>query len=182
MDRTAQALLQAGYAARTEARLADARADYAEAAELCRREANSVLLVESLKRLGGIERDLGHIPAALELYGEAAGILRSLDPDSANPLNLAHTLRHIADILREAGNLAEAAPLYEEALGLYRDHPETRILDLANTLRGVALLRSGFGQNEEAAQLWKEAGDIYERLHIEAGVEESQKQIASLTR
>ena len=181
MDRTAQALLQDGYTARTEARLSDARADYAEAVELCRRENNLPLLVQSLKRLGGIERDLGNINIALDHYREAASLLRTPSNALDDPLNLAHTVRHIADILREAGLPKEAAPHYKEALTIYRDHPEARILDIANTLRGVALLQSGFGRNAEAIATWKEAGELYARLHLQEGVDESQTQITRLS-
>jgi tetratricopeptide (TPR) repeat protein len=178
MCSTAEQLLADGYKARTEHRLADAHLAYAEAVDICRREGNQTLLAKSHTRLGGIERDLGETEEALSLYQQAAVIQRELE----EPLNLAHTIRHIADILRESDQLEQAAPYYDEALILYRRSPETKSLDLANTLRGIALLKAETGATQDAIELWKESGVLYARLHIEAGVNESEQQIAKLSK
>jgi tetratricopeptide (TPR) repeat protein len=181
-------LLNRGYQARREHRLADAGSAYAEAVHLCRNANDPTLLAQSLKRLGGIERDLHNIDAALKLYQEAASLQRNLN----EPLDLAHTIRHVADILRESGQLTDALPCYEEALSVYRSHPETGTLGLANTLRGFALLKSVLGEADAAIALWREAGVLYNQVWQEPGspykqadlapgIAESKRQIAILS-
>ena len=123
-------------------------------------------------------RDLKNTQAALEHYREAVEIYREND---AEPLRLAHTIRHLADILRGDGSIERARPLYEEALRIYRDRADTTPLDLANTIRGFALLRAAAGEREEAKLLWQEARQLYASINVEAGVEESERQIARLT-
>ena len=126
--------------------------------------------------MGQIERDLDNNNAALQHYREAVGILKG----RPNRLRFAQTIRHLADILREGGSAAEAAVCYEEALKVYREHTETPPLDLANTLCGFALLKGGTGENEQANSLWREARSLYESVNVQAGVEESERQIARL--
>ena len=174
MDETAESLLNRGYQARREHRLADARQIYTEAVDLCRESNDQVHLAQSLTRLGGIERDLGEIEASLLHYQEAVAICRTLD----DPLRLAHTVRHVGDILRESNQLAPALPCYEEALAIYRSYAETDSLDLANTLRGYALLNSALGEYRKAAALWKEVCALYAHANVQAGVAESEYQTA----
>jgi tetratricopeptide (TPR) repeat protein len=187
MSSQAVSLLNQGHQARREHRLADAKQTYAQAADLCRKVNDSALLAQSLKRLGGIERDLNEIGAALQLYQEAAAIQRTLN----EPLDLAHTIRHVGDILRESNQLTPALPCYEEALSIYRNHSETGTLDLANTLRGFALLKSTLGETDAAIALWQEAGTLYNQVWQELGspskesdlapgIAESKRQIALL--
>jgi hypothetical protein len=77
--------------------------------------------------------------------------------------------------------LDEAAPCYAEALEIYRANQATPPLDLANTLRGYALLRGEMGCREEAKLLWIEAGQLYTAAEVQAGVDESERQVALLT-
>jgi tetratricopeptide (TPR) repeat protein len=189
MSSDVASLLNQGYQARREHRLADAGSAYAQAVNLCRNANDPTLLAQSLERLGGIERDLQNIASALKLYREAAAIQRTLN----EPLSLAHTIRHVGDIFRESGQLSDALPYYEEALTIYRSHPETGTLDLANTLRGFALLKSALGEADAAIAMWQEAGALYNHVWQEPGspykeadlapgIAESQRQIALLTR
>jgi tetratricopeptide (TPR) repeat protein len=171
-----QRLLEEGQCARQENRLAEARGAYAEAVELGRLGDNPGLLVQALKRLGGIERDLGAKDAALTHYREAAALQRGLH----DALGLAHTLRHVGDVLREAGQLDAALPCYAEALAIYNAQADADALDLANALRGYALLRGALGERAEAAALWREAGTLYKQANIAAGVEESERQLKLL--
>lgn len=177
-----ESLLNQGYQARRARQHAEAKTAYEQAVSQSRS-----LLVESLTRLGGIERDLGNIDASLQHYQEAVAICRTID----EPLTLAHTIRHVGDILRESGQLEAAQPCYEEALAIYRNHPQTGTLDLANTLRGFALLQAALGANQDAIASWKEAGTLYDQVWQEPdspysqadltpGVEESKRQIALL--
>jgi tetratricopeptide (TPR) repeat protein len=84
----------------------------------------------------------------------------------------------LADILRENGSPEDASLRYEEALKIYREYAETPPLDLANTLRGFALLKADIGEKEEAKSLLREARSLYESVNVQAGVEESELQIA----
>ena len=97
-------LLKDGYRARREDRPADATSAFAKAVELSRASGGGLALVQSLKGLGQIKRDLGNKEAALQHYQEAATICRTLD----DLLLLAHTIRHVADIQRGSNHLSEA--------------------------------------------------------------------------
>lgn len=183
-----KSLLDQGYQARREHRLAEAKSIYGEAVAEARSSGELLLLSQSLTRLGGIERDLGNIESSLQHYREAVSVCRSIDA----PLTLAHTIRHVGDILRESRQLEAALPCYVEALEIYRSHPNTGTLDLANTLRGFALLEAALGHNESAIALWQETGALYDQVWQEPespyseadltpGIAESQRQIARLT-
>ena len=176
MSSSLEELIASGYKARKGHRPEQAKEVFSEAVRLSRKTADALLLASSLTGLGQIERDLDHNDAAVQHYREAVGILKG-EPDR---LRFAHTIRHLADILREDGSPEEAAACYEEALKVYREHTETPPLDLANALRGFALLKGGIGENEQASSLWREARSLYESVNVQAGVEESERQIARL--
>ena len=170
-------LLSRGHEARSEKRLTEARNYFAQAVDCCRKANDKTLLAEALCRLGQIERDLGNVGDALKHYGSAVELRRSQD----SPLLLAHTVRHVADILREQKRQLEKAMLcYEEALAIYRGHEDTPPLDLANAIRGYALLQADLGDPDEATFLWHEAMALYAESGVQAGVAESQSQIAFL--
>ena len=174
---TTESLLHQGYQARREHRPEDAKSLFETAVLKCRRIANQPLLAQSLIGLGQIERDLQNLDAALGFYEQAVHILRTL----CDPLALAHTVRHVGDIQRNRRQLDRAAPCYVEALEIYRANEATSPLDLANTLRGYALLKGELGSREDAKLLWTEAGDLYREVGVQAGVDESERQIALLT-
>lgn len=177
MEKRVDELVASGYQARKNGRSQDAKAFFSQAVELCREADDKPLLARALSGLGQIERDLQNRGVAIEHYKEAVEILRS-DPDR---LKFAHTIRHLGDILRGDGSLDEARPCYEEALAIYRNHKEASPLDLANTIRGFALLRGAVGEAEESKFLWQEARGLYASVNVEAGVDESDRQIARLS-
>jgi tetratricopeptide (TPR) repeat protein len=174
---TTESLLNQGYQARREHRLEDARSLFETAVLKCLRIGSEPLLARSLTGLGQIERDLGDLDAALKHYQEAAQILRTLD----DPLALAHTVRHVGDIQRNRRQFEAALPCYVEALQIYRADEATTSLDLANTLRGFALLQAELGSSDDAKLLWTEAGALYREVGVQAGADESERQIALLT-
>lgn len=176
MAYTPEELIASGYKARKERHPNQAREIFSEAVRLSRKAADSSLLASSLVGLGQIERDLANLDVSLQHYREAVELLRTC-PDR---LRFAHTIRHLADILRENGSPEDASLRYEEALKIYREYAETPPLDLANTLRGFALLKADIGEKEEAKSLWREARSLYESVNVQAGVEESELQIARL--
>jgi tetratricopeptide (TPR) repeat protein len=176
MAPTPSTLIEQGYQARRENRLADAGQHFLEAVRLCRGGDDRILLARALTGLGQIERDLGRLHPALEHSSEAAGLFRIGD----RPLVLAHTVRHVGDILRNQRELALAAPHYEEALAIYRQHTETPPLDLANAIRGYALLKADSGETAAAIELWQEARQLYISVGVKAGVDEAESQLARL--
>jgi tetratricopeptide (TPR) repeat protein len=176
MSNPAAELVERGYEARGEKRLADAKNCFAQAVERCRKANDRLLLAQALSGLGQIERDMGNSVLALRHYGDAVALRRTQD----DPLMLAHAVRHVADILREQGQPAKAAPFYEEALEIYRNHEEAGPLDLANAIRGYALLKADLGDPDEATFLWHEAMALYAEAGVQAGVTECQSQIAFL--
>ena len=164
--------------ARREGHLADAQRDYAAAVAICRRIDAPRELVQALKGLGQIERDLSQGDAARTLYEEAVTICRK----SHDVLTLAHTVRHLGDIHQDAGRAELAEPCYQEALALYRGDERTAPLDLANAIRPLASLREDAGRVEEARRLWEEARDLYASAHVQEGVDESTARLARLRR
>jgi tetratricopeptide (TPR) repeat protein len=177
MAPTPSTLIEQGYQARRENRLADAGQHFLEAVRLCRGGDDRILLARALTGLGQIERDLGRLHPALEHYSEAAGLFRIGDL----PLVLAHTVRHVGDILRNQRELALAAPHYEEALAIYRQRAaETPPLDLANAIRGYALLKADSGETAAAIELWQETRQLYISVGVKAGVDEAESQLARL--
>lgn len=172
----AENLVDQGYRARREHRLAEAKDRFAEAADLCAGSQDRALLARALTGLGQIERDLEDLPGALKHYEDAVQIYRTL----GNPLVLAHAIRHMGDILRNARLLDRAAACYGEAIATYRANSSASPLDVANAIRGFALVRGETGETQEAKLLWQEAGSLYAAVGVQAGVDESETQIARL--
>lgn len=176
MQSTPQTLLDQGFQARKDNRLADAKSHFGAALDLARHAGDRSLVARSLAGLGQIERDLGNLDQARKHYQDAAGFHRAL----GDQLGLAHALRHAGDILRKLRQTDQAAPCYTEALAIYRQHPGVRPLDLANTLRGYALLQGDIGSDEESTLLWLQARELYEQQGIQEGVSECQSHLAFL--
>ena len=178
MSEAASKLMRQADRARQDNRLADARRCLVAAVALSRHAGEQRQLVQALKRLGQVERDLGHGEAARPLYEEAVTICRKGD----DALTLAHTVRHLGDIHQDAGRAELAEPCYHEALALYRSHERTPPLDLANAIRPLAILKDDAGQVEEARRLWEEARDLYAAVNVREGVAESSARLARLSR
>jgi len=176
MQSTPQTLLEQGYQARRENRLADAKSHFGAALDSSRKAGDRAFVARSLAGLGQIERDLGNLDLARKHYQDAAGFHRALGDERS----LAHTLRHAGDILRKLKRTDQAAPCYTEALEIYRQHPDTRPLDLANTLRGYALLEGDLGNDDESTLLWLQAKELYEQEGVQAGVSECESHLAFL--
>ena len=149
---------------------------YSKALECCRSARNRRDLIQALKGLGQIERDLNNNDAALRLYEEAVAICR----EEGDALMLAHTVRHVGDIHQDARRDELAEPCYYKALSIYRSHAETLPLDLANTIRPLAILKETAGEFEEATRLWTEARDLYAAVNVSQGVAESSRRLARL--
>ena len=169
-------LIASGRKARFEHRLADAKEYFSLALSQSARTGDKLHTAQAHAGLGQVERDLKNNGAALKHYQFAVELFRKQE----NPLILAHTIRHVADILRSEKAFEQALTRYEEALEIYRAHNETPPLDLANTLRGYALAKTETGEVQEAAALWLEAQSLYEQAGVQAGVAESQSQLAFL--
>ncbi len=176
MAGTPNNLITLGYEARRNGRLQQAKDFFSESLGLSRSGNDRSGLASSLTGLGQIERDLKNHRAAIQHYREAVGILR----DEPDQLRLAHTIRHLADLLRESGSLVNARSHYDEALQIYRKDSRTPPLDLANAIRGFALLKGELGDTEAAKFLWQEARSLYQSVNVQAGVEESESQVARL--
>jgi len=176
VTQTVSNLMQEAIRARRENRLADARRTFADAVTLCRRNGERGELVQALKGLGQVERDLGSAESAVPLYEEAVAICRT----EGDTLALAHTVRHLADIHQDRGRRDLAEPYYDEALTLYRNDERTEPLDLANAVRPLAILKESAGQMDDARRLWREARDLYAAAGVEAGLAECEARLARL--
>jgi tetratricopeptide (TPR) repeat protein len=177
MPHTALELIEAAQLARREHRLSDAHRELVEAVRLCRQSGERRSLIQALKALGQIERDLGRGDAARPLYEEAVALCRE-DGDS---LMLAHTIRHLGDIHRDAKCLADAEPCYQEALALYRAGTADP-LDLANAIRPFAILKEATGKPDEARPLWEEARELYAAVNVQVAVDECSARLARLSK
>ena len=134
------------------------------------------LLIDALKSLAQVERDLGRRDAALPLYKEAVALCRAAGDD----LLLAHTVRHLSDLHQDAGHLDAAGPYYVEAVALYRAAGERAgALDVANAIRPLALLKDAQGRPDEAVPLWREARALYAAIDLTAGVAECDARLAT---
>ncbi|HEX3577322.1 MAG TPA: ankyrin repeat domain-containing protein [Thermoanaerobaculia bacterium] len=160
-------LVQRGRAVRF-AQPDEARALFAEAAAKSRDTGARRELVDALKGVAQIERDLGRRGAAIPFYEEAVAVCR----DISDPLLLAHTLRHLGDLHHDDVRDDLAEPLYDEALALYRES-EASPLDLANALRSLAIVK-------DTAELWEEAFRLYVATNVQAGVVETALRLAKL--
>jgi tetratricopeptide (TPR) repeat protein len=141
---------------------------FAEAAAMARRSSARRELVEALKGIAQIERDLGRRADALPSYEEAVSVCREI----GDPLLLAHTLRHLGDLHHDDGRDDLAEPLAAEALALYRT-PDAPPLDLANAVRSLAVIRN-------TEDLWEEAFHLYVATNVPPGVAESSLRLAKL--
>ncbi len=141
---------------------------FAEAVAMARQNGARRELVEALKGIAQIDRDLGRYAAALPLYEEAVSVCREI----GDPLLLAHTLRHLGDLHHDDGRDDIAEPLSAEALALHRtsDAPP---LDLANAVRSLAVIK-------DSAELWEEAFHLYVATNVPPGVAESALRLAKL--
>lgn len=121
MGEMPKTLLELGYRASRERRLAEAKAHFAEAVEQSRKAGEKTWLAPSLVGLGKIERDLQESDAALKHYQDAVQVYRTLD----EPLALAHTIRHVGDILRNRKQLDRPRPVMSKR---WRSIAGTRLL------------------------------------------------------
>jgi tetratricopeptide (TPR) repeat protein len=176
MSESIRLLIKQATLARRSDRLSDAHRMFGEAVMLGRKENAKRDLIDALKGLAQIRRDMGQGEAALPLYEEAVAHCRG-ENDS---LLLAHTVRHLGDIHQDAGRLDLAETCYREALALYRADAKTDQLDLANTLRPFGILQEMQGKSADAIAAWTEARDIYAKLGIEVGVAEGTKRLKKL--
>jgi tetratricopeptide (TPR) repeat protein len=146
----------------------EARALFVDAAAMSRANDARRELVEALKGIAQIDRDLGRRADALPSYEEAVDVCRGI----GDPLLLAHTLRHLADLHHDDARDDLAEPLYAEALALYRasDAPP---LDLANALRSLAIIKN-------SEELWEEAFHLYVATNVPPGVAETALRLANL--
>ena len=169
-------LVERAVRARRERRLTDAKGAWTEAMALARVAGGTRALIQSLKGLGQVERDLGNDSEALSLYEEAVRLCRA----EGDTQLLAHTLRHLGDIRSDLHQWQLARPSYEEALALYRRDASTETLDLANAIRPFAILKEQPGEKEAARGLWEEARQLYEAAGVATGVAESTNRLATL--
>ena len=146
----------------------DSRALFAEAAKKSRERGARRELVDALKGMAQIDRDLGRRAAALPSYEEAVSVCREL----GDPPLLAHTLRHLGDLHHDDGRDDLAESLYIEALALYRA-ADPRPLDLANAIRSLAMIK-------DTAELWEEAFHLYAATNVAPGIVETALRLARL--
>ncbi|HXH38332.1 MAG TPA: tetratricopeptide repeat protein [Thermoanaerobaculia bacterium] len=160
-------LLRRGRRARFE-RPGEARELFAEAAAMAHENGAKRELVDALKGVAQIERDLGRGAEARPFYEKAVAVCREI----GDPLLLAHTIRHLGDLHHDDGRDDLAEPLCAEALALYRasDAPP---LDLANAVRSLAVVKDG-------EELWEEAFHLYVATNVPPGVAESALRLAKL--
>jgi len=175
MTETLKELLARGYQARRHNQLAESRAAFFEAVRKAALEADRPSLAEALCGLAHAEHGIGNLEAAAHQFSNAVVLYRELGLQE----RLAFALRHQADVLRELLKFTEAEPLYREAEKIYRQIGDAVRLDLANTLRGLALLNKATARLEDSKALWQEARRLYSTCHVEAGIEECDKQLSS---
>lgn len=176
MNKATEDLIERAVQYRRESNLDGAGREWAEVAELSRREDDVSTLIRALNGIAQIERDRGRNFEASTRYEEAVLLCR----EHGDPLLLAHTIRHLGDVRRHLGQQSDAHACYEEALVIYRSEPGANPLDLANTLRPFAILKEKMGDIGGARAFWREARDLYQSLNIDAGILECSNHLAQL--
>src|SRR5438309_6681598 len=100
---------------------------YEEAAALCRKEGDALMLAHTVRHVGDIHQEGGRDDLAEPCYIEALSIYRR--DNQTLPLDLANTIRPFALLKENAGEVEEAKRLWAEARDLYA---------IANVAPGVA--------------------------------------------
>jgi tetratricopeptide (TPR) repeat protein len=172
----AGAFNQSGIRLSALGRREEALAAASEAAEICRRLAETrpdaflPNLASSLNNLGAMLSALGRREEALAAASEAAEIYRRLSetrPDAFLP-DLAMSLNNLGAMLSALGRREEALAASQEAVGITRRLSETRpdafLPDLASGLNNLGNRLSDLGRREEALAASSEAAEIYRRL------------------
>jgi tetratricopeptide (TPR) repeat protein len=103
--------------ARDEGRVEEALDGYARAADVARRQGNSLVLAHRLRHIGDIHQDAGRDAEAAPFYAEALALYRA-SPERLD-LDLANMLRPLAMLKEKAGDRTEAVALWSEAKALY---------------------------------------------------------------
>lgn len=176
MPWTIQYLIERAADACSEERLLDAHSYLTEAIVRARKVNNRLLLIDALRQLAGVERELGRAEAARNLYEEAVTRCRS-ESDRAR---LAHSVRGLGDVHLDADRVHLAEHYYVEAVTIYREATDGDLLDLANAIRPLAIIEESFGRLSSARALWSEALDLYERVGVRSGVDECLIHLAEL--
>ncbi len=106
-----------GREARHENRLADARAQYTEAARIYRDDSKPLDYAHAIRHVADMHLGESELAAAKSLYEESLEIYRSsLD---TKLLDLANTVRPYALLNEKLGEVETAAQLWQEAKSLY---------------------------------------------------------------
>lgn len=169
-----QSLIDSGWRARQEGRHEEAEAALTEAIARSRESGLHLELIQGLKALAHVVRDIGQVERARPILEEAVALSREQDDKQLT----AHTVRHLGDLHRENGRWVEAEQCYEDAMSLYRSSSSSPVLDVANAVRPAAMLKDAQGNSEAARQLWSEARRLYEAAGVRSGVEECEKRLA----
>jgi tetratricopeptide (TPR) repeat protein len=106
-----------GRQARHENRLSDARAHYAEAAQIYRDQNKPLAYAHTIRHIADMHLDENDLAAAKPLYEEALEIYRS--NLETKLLDLANTVRPYALLNEKLGDLETATQLWQEARNLY---------------------------------------------------------------
>jgi tetratricopeptide (TPR) repeat protein len=90
---------------------------YEEAVAFCRGEDDALQLAHTVRHLGDIHQDMGHIDLAEPLYREALKLYGGLGQTPR--LELANAIRPLAILKERAGEVEEAIHLWRQARDLY---------------------------------------------------------------
>jgi tetratricopeptide (TPR) repeat protein len=182
----AEAAIERGLDARRDKRPDDARAAFAEAADIFQSLGLKAQLAETRTRQAQIERDTRNFAEAFAFQSDAIALERPLGA----PRTLAHMLRHAGDILQDWGRHADADPYYDEMIALYKSLADIPPLELANALRSVALHTGFMGERQKSIELWRDVRNRYAALDDQflaltgvrenPGVKEADRRLAAL--
>ena len=134
-------------------------------------------LVQALRALSEVERDLGHNDEALKLYEEGVAVCREV----GDPLLVAHTIGTGAAASRRGACRRRRAVLPRGAGTLSRPR---ECSSAGCRQRGTAAgdTQEDAGDTEAARRLWEEALDLYEACGVQAGVDECSERLTRLNR
>ena len=145
----------------------DEALDWARHAEAALDRVPSALSVrvDFLDRRAHLERQRGHVDAAIEQRREAVAAAREIEPQGGP--NVATVIANLATDYRAAGRLTDSIDTHEDALQMRRKWLGTGHPEVGLSLLGLGTARSQLGELDQAEAHLREALRLYEEAYGE---------------
>lgn len=122
---------------------------------------DSLLVANSLNRIGNFQREFGHLKEAEAALGQALEIRQRLatGPDQ----DLADSYNNFGLFLREIGSYEQAITMLERSIAMHQSLAGERAYALATPLHNLGQAKDALGKFSEARELFVESLEIKQR-------------------